>query len=436
MAAGSESGIPGSQTDFGGLRHAVPRAVHRPPLTFPSMVLAAGRPVALRGAGHSCDGQTVTDGDLLVTYAEDGAVEQIRDLGDGRFEVPAGMNWYDLERHLNRQGRSVPVLTDHLRVSVGGTLSVGGIGVGSVRHGMQVDSVERIQLIDGTGVSRWCSRTEHSELFRFALGGLGTAGLIERAVLRTERYRRYTHVHRVGHAGAADVVEHAEQVALRDDVDSYRAMMRRNRWTSETGWRADGPRRSDGSGSEDGLRTCADLPLAGRHNRVGLRPPASGTVHLWTDYVVPAGALGPMIEAVERQRRRAPLDRVSTMVLILLVRRPAGAVPFAFAPAAAAPVSIGVGVYCTADRNVDDIGAIRGVLRELLEQCCELGGRPYLYGVNDLDDDLAGRLYGGDLDILAQLRSTHRLGHVNSRLPLALLAERRGLASRDLPVAR
>ncbi|MFQ6332135.1 FAD-binding protein [Nocardia sp. CWNU-33] len=382
------------------------------PAAFPSVLIGSGRPLTLRGAGHSCGGQTVTGDELLVTYAPDTAANQVRDLGDGLIEVPAGMDWYGLERYLNRRGRAFPVLTDYLHMSVGGTLSVGGFGTNSVRYGMQVDHVERIQLIDGMGASRWCSRTDHPELFRFALGGLGTVGLIERAVLRTVPYQRYTHVHRTRHASLTELVEHTERIAQRDDVDIYCASLRGGMLSSTTGWGGISAQRC----SNENCSIVPDLPFAEHTGRAAATP--SDKVRLWTDYVVPAAQFAPMLAAAEALLHRAPLNRVLTMLYILIVRRPAAATPFAFAPVGTDPVSIGLGLYTSVERDPAAIAATRHMFRDLLERCCELGGHPYLYGVNDLDDSLAERLYGTDLDQLAQLRSSHRLEHVNAHLPL------------------
>ncbi|MFD0363450.1 FAD-binding protein [Nocardia sp. GCM10030253] len=384
------------------------------PAAFPSALLSSGRSLTLRGAGHSVDGQTVTDGELLVTYAPDTAAAQIRDVGEGLIETPAGMSWYELERYLNRHARAFPVLTDYLHLSVGGTLSVGGIGSNSVRYGMQVDHVERIQLTDGTGASRWCSRTDHPELFRFALGGLGTVGLIERAVLRTVPYHSNSHVHRAQHAALNELVEHTERIAQREDVDIYFASQRGSMLRSTTGW----------SGSD--LQRCGDencaivarLPFKMHHEVTRMATQPSDHVRLWTDYLVPAGQLAPMVAAVEALQHRAPLNRGLSALYILIVRRPSDPTQFAFAPVGTAPVSIGLGVYTWIDRDPAAIAATRQVFRDLLARCCELGGRPYLYGVNDIDDSLAERLYGTDLDQLAKLRSSHRLEHINAHLPL------------------
>ncbi|MEU6188671.1 FAD-binding protein [Nocardia sp. NPDC047038] len=387
------------------------------PSAFPSALLSSGRRLTLRGAGHSCDGQTVTDRDLLVTYAPDTANRQVRDIGDGLVEVPAGMSWYGLERYLNRCGRTFPVLTDYLDLSVGGTLSVGGAGINSVRYGMQVDHVERIQLTDGTGTSRWCSRTEHPELFRFALGGLGTVGLIERVVLRTAVYRRYTHVHRTQHGTLTELVEHTEQVAQRDDVDAYCAYIRPGLPFSFTGWSGSDMERC----TDKSCWIVSDLPFRGKYDNTRTAAPPPDHVRLWTDYVVPAGQLAPMLAAVEAQRQRALQDRLTTLY-ILILRRPPDPTPFAFAPVGSAPTSIGLGLYTSVHRDPTVTAATRKMFRGLLELCCELGGRPYLYGVNDLDDLLAEQLYGADLDRLGHLRSSHRLEHVNAHLPLVRAA--------------
>ncbi|MFI5716755.1 FAD-binding protein [Nocardia sp. NPDC051750] len=396
-------------TDFGGERHAVPRTVHRMPGAFPSVVLAAGRPLTLRGAGHSCNGQTVTADDLLVTHTPDSGVSQVRDLGTGLVEVPAGMSWYDLEHYLNRHGRAAPVLTDHLHVTVGGTLSAGGFGIRSVRNGMQVDHVERIQVTDGTGASRWCSPTEHPELFRFALGGLGAAGLIERAVLRTDPYREYAHVHHLRHDTLSDLVEHTERIAQRDEVDLYCGSLRRGVIRSSTGWNRV-PRRCNGAD----CRTVRTGPAA-RSPHTRIVAPAADRVRMWTDYVVPPGALAPMVEAL---RTRCPLDRFPLMLYFLVVRRAESASRFAFAPAGALPVAIGFGIYTTIPDDPATISTVRRLFGELLERCSRLGGRPYLYGVHDLDPASAQRLYGSDMPGLARLRAAHRLEHVNAHLPI------------------
>lgn len=402
-------------TDFGGLRHAVPKAVHRMPAAFPARLLSSGVPLTLRGSGHSCDGQTVTEHELLVTYSPGTAAPQLRDLGHDLVEVPAGMSWHGVESWLNRRGRTVGVLTGDLHMSVGGTLSVGGVGLNSVRSGLQCDQVERIQLIDGTGTARWCSRAEHSELFRFALGGLGTVGLIERVVLRTVQHRRYVHIHQTRHTAMADLAENAERIAACGGVDLYGASLRRGILTATTGWYSDDPRRCD----ERACMVVPNEPFGLRDSATRYSAGSPDDVRLWTDYLVPAGQFARMLTAVDAVRNQAPLDRTLKKILVLMVGRGGDAPPFAFAPVGSASATLGVGMYTIVDRHDHEtVAAIRRIFRILLEQCCELGGRPYLYGVNELDRPLMNRLYGTDLNRLAQLRSLYRLEHINAHIPL------------------
>lgn len=397
-------------TDFGGRQRAVPQVVHRSPRAFPSLVLSSGRPVTIRGAGLSLNGQTVTDGELLVMDDPENARTQLRDLGDGAVEVPTGLRWNQLEAYLNSVGRSAPVLTTCLQSTVGGTLSVGGFGTGSVRSGSQMDHVERIQLTDGTGASRWCSRSEYPELFRIALGGLGTAGLIERAVLRTQPHRPYSHVHPLRHATLSDLVEHTEQVAERDDVDTFSGMLRRGILRSTIGWTEDpGNCRGDRCWT---IRSRSNL-LAGQ--LADLFRSAPDRVRMWADYGLPPGSLAAMVGSLQR---RLPLDRYPLMLYFLVVRRSEQAIHFAFAPTGNLPVSVGFGVYLDVPSDPPTIRAVRNLFADLQHQCCELGGRPYLYGIHDLDPVSARRLYGDDMARLAQLRAEYRLEHVNANLPL------------------
>ena len=146
-------------------------------------------PFALRGAGHSCGGQTVTEDTLVLN--EPGSEAPV--LGDdGLVDVPSGCRWRQVERHLNARGRSIPVLADYLDLSVGGTLSVGGYGAESIQHGAQVDHVEQLRLVTPDGSARWCSPSQDAELFSFALAGLGQVGAIARATIRTVPHHRFT----------------------------------------------------------------------------------------------------------------------------------------------------------------------------------------------------------------------------------------------------
>jgi FAD/FMN-containing dehydrogenase len=75
------------------------------------------------------------------------------------------------------------VLTDYLALSVGGTLSVGGIGGTSYRHGLQTDHVLELEVVTCDGAVRTCTPDHEAELFNAVLAGLGQHGVITRATL-------------------------------------------------------------------------------------------------------------------------------------------------------------------------------------------------------------------------------------------------------------
>jgi len=75
-----------------------------------------------------------------------------------------------------------PTLTGYLGLSIGGTLSVGGIST-TYREGAQVDRVRQLDVVTGEGDLVTCSAGQNRDLFEMALAGLGQCGIITRAVI-------------------------------------------------------------------------------------------------------------------------------------------------------------------------------------------------------------------------------------------------------------
>jgi FAD/FMN-containing dehydrogenase len=73
-------------------------------------------------------------------------------------------------------------LTDYLELSVGGTLSAGGIGGAAHQHGLQVDNVMEMEVLTADGQIRTC--TAGDELFDLVRGGWGDHGIILGAKIR------------------------------------------------------------------------------------------------------------------------------------------------------------------------------------------------------------------------------------------------------------
>ena len=104
-------------------------------------VIRAGVPVTAWGRGHSTHGQSLVDGGVVVDMAGLSSVQRVE---PGYAVVDAGASWRTVLEATLPLGLTPPVLTDFLDLSVGGTLSLGGIGGTSHRHGAQVDFVNRL----------------------------------------------------------------------------------------------------------------------------------------------------------------------------------------------------------------------------------------------------------------------------------------------------
>src|SRR5260370_20457690 len=86
-------------------------------------------------------------------------------VGPDQASVGAGATWRQVLRGTLAVGLTPPVLTDYLGLSVGGTLSVGGLSGSSFRHGAQVDHVTELEVVTGSGMRELCSPTRNPQLF-------------------------------------------------------------------------------------------------------------------------------------------------------------------------------------------------------------------------------------------------------------------------------
>ncbi len=179
----SPEGVAPYAHDFGNMINHTPIAVLYPGSVsdVQKMVRFCRRrriKVAARGQGHTTFGQSMTEGGLVVDMR---SLNQIHSIGPDGADVDAGCTWRTLVETSVPMGYSPPVLTGFIDLSIGGTLSVGGISI-SNRRGAQVDNVQAMQVVTGRGDVVWCSETHHRDLFEACLAGLGQCGLITRVV--------------------------------------------------------------------------------------------------------------------------------------------------------------------------------------------------------------------------------------------------------------
>lgn len=172
--------------DFGHLRRRTPIAVLEPHssedvVRIVNFAREQGIRIGIRGRGSSVFGQSQVEGGILIKME---AFDQPPVIGSDRIDVSAGMTWTDVLAITLKHGLRPPVLTHNVELSVGGTLSVGGMDGGSYRYGGQVDQVLELLVVTGEGKLETCSDTQNSDLFDAVLAGLGQCAIILRATLR------------------------------------------------------------------------------------------------------------------------------------------------------------------------------------------------------------------------------------------------------------
>lgn len=175
--------------DFGHIVRRQPIAVLKPGsiddiIRLVRFALTHKLKVAARGQGHSTYGQPQVEAGIVVDMS---TLDTIHYIDADRAEVDAGVLWSQLLQAALERQLTPPVLTDYIELSVGGTLTVGGIGGTSHRYGVQVDNVLELQVVTGSGNLETCSREQNRLLFEAVLAGLGQCGIIVRATVRLVR---------------------------------------------------------------------------------------------------------------------------------------------------------------------------------------------------------------------------------------------------------
>ena len=174
------------EDDFGHIVHQVPGAVLKPGSVrdIAAMIEFCGPrriAVAPRGQGHQTFGQAQVSGGLVIDM---GPLDSVTvDPAARTATVGAGALWSALLAASLAHGLTPPVFTDYIELSIGGTLSAGGMGGATHHFGAQVDNVIELEVVAGTGEVVRCSASRHADLFHAALAGLGQVGVITRATL-------------------------------------------------------------------------------------------------------------------------------------------------------------------------------------------------------------------------------------------------------------
>jgi cytokinin dehydrogenase len=181
-------------TDFGRIVSRLPRAVLVPGSVndIVEIVRFARRhclQVAANGQSgtddqresHSNFGQAQVQAGVAIDMKP---LSTIHEIEGQSAVVGGGAHWKRLFDAAEPLGLTPPVLTDYVHLSVGGTLSVGGISGTSQHFGVQADTVRALEVVTGRGNLVRCSANHRPELFNAVLAGAGQCGIIVRAKVK------------------------------------------------------------------------------------------------------------------------------------------------------------------------------------------------------------------------------------------------------------
>ncbi|MEM9540499.1 MAG: FAD-binding oxidoreductase [Cyanobacteria bacterium P01_E01_bin.42] len=176
-----------ASTDFGGMIRGRVQAIAKPTSidAIASLVKIANQEhfaLMPRACGWSQSGQSIPQDGLSVDMR---GLKSIKiDSDRGIAHCGGGVSWRELIAETAPLGWMPQVHPFNLDLSIGGTLSAGGMGSTGHRYGMALSSVESAIVVTGAGERVETSAKVRSEVLEAVLGGIGQFGLICAIALR------------------------------------------------------------------------------------------------------------------------------------------------------------------------------------------------------------------------------------------------------------
>lgn len=399
--------------DFGQIVSELPVAVLRPgSVRDVSRMLRFARRhdvrVVGRGAAHTTYGQSQHTAGIVFDLT---TFDAIGPIAGGRVTMGAGARWRDvLAATLAETPSLMPaVLPDYIGQTVGGTLSVGGIGAMSFRSGAQIDHVERLLAVTGDGQIVECSAHRHRELFEMLLAGQGQVGVIVEATMRVLPAPTTVRVYDLLYPDLDSLLADLGTLMLDarfDQMEAFGFPVGGGAYgflLEAVAYHGAGAAPDDGSllaglAAITEQSSITDLPFTIWANRVGeqtTRP------HPWIDLVLPMSGASTFLTEV--QAALAPVADGDVFSLLMIpLRSSTFTRPLFRAPGE--DLVIGFDTLRSVPPGTD-VTSVLAFNRRLYDRCRELGGTAYPISAVDLDVDDWRRHYG---DQWSRLRAAKR----------------------------
>lgn len=356
-----------------------------------------------RGRGHTVFGQAQAPAGIVLDV---GALTTIHTIDHDRAVVDAGVRWHTLLQATLAHGLRPPVLTDYIGQSVGGTLSVGGIGGTMYRDGAQVDHVLELTVVTGEGRIVRCSPRQERGLFEAVLAGQGQCAVIVRATLRLVPAHTHIRVLNLIYADLATMTAETTRLMDEERFDFFEGWALpqgdgRFVYLMQAGSSYTPPAAPDDATLLAGLHDVRaalqieDTSFWAWASRVPLelrRQP-----HPWIDLMLPYPAINAFVQHVERTL--TPLAADDTFAILLIPMRTA---PFSrpLFRAPATPHAFGFGILRSSPYDADVLEQIVTYNTSLFEQALALHGTHYPISAVRLDHGDWERHYGAQWERL------------------------------------
>ncbi|MCZ7381427.1 MAG: FAD-binding oxidoreductase [Candidatus Methanoperedens sp.] len=196
------------RTDIGHLVEGMPEVVVVPRTTedVRKVVIFAnekGTPVTIRGGGTTWNGESVSNGGILMDMKGMNKVIEYN-VKEKWVTAEAGMTWIKLYQYLKEHDLSFRSAPDNLVSTVGGSISTCGYGFHCTKYGSLADHVLGLEVVlpDGKVLQRGPKeigmRMYGADPLPLFLSGYGTFGIITKATFRCYSYDERSPSHLVG----------------------------------------------------------------------------------------------------------------------------------------------------------------------------------------------------------------------------------------------
>lgn len=173
--------------DFGHLVKGSSRAIAYPfrSTDIRGMVNFAARKklqFTMRGAGHSQSGHSIGRDNVTMKFTKMDRISV--NINENTVTAQPGAMIRNVAEASYRHKMTPVTLPLYLDLTIGGLLSVGGIGASSHKFGPLVSNVLELEVVTGSGEIVTCSPAKNGRLFESVLAGLGRCGAITSATTR------------------------------------------------------------------------------------------------------------------------------------------------------------------------------------------------------------------------------------------------------------